>query len=176
MESRGDYGFERGEYGRYENVDSIISGYGVSPIGTGTFITDNWYDPGESQGTTFMLNPEVINANEATYHFNWQIQSGGYKRYNANEVTDKKIRYYTYWYQSTKANDYNLITHNCTTTTIDSIMFGWEHRSGWNQAANDTLWLLKYEFNPSTVAAILYNDYEKHEGRGLVSYIINSKK
>ena len=157
--------FEEGNYGRYEDVKAI-PGIGMSPIGSGTYITNNNLNPYKEGKTIYMLNTNAIDANEVEYIYNYTIDSNGYQRVDINE----NGKNYSYYYKLPwDSNDYNLFKNNCATTTIDAVVHG--YFSG-NKKANDTLYLLKYVLAPDSVGWILEKDYEMYKGEGLVAKII----
>lgn len=69
-----------GDYGRYGGNDTPSSGLRQTPIGRGTYITDNNYNPFESDRMVYMLNPLIVSAPRVTDAYNNQFLNNDYTR------------------------------------------------------------------------------------------------
>ena len=155
-----------GDYGRYGGNDTPSSGLRQTPIGRGTYITDNNYNPFESDRMVYMLNPLIVSAPRVTDAYNNQFLNNDYTRSFGNiGITEDRRGNFAHYRKGEGALDYNLFFNNCVTTTIDAINKG---KSDWQGRAELTLMLLRNAISPTEVDNILRADYERFGGKGLV--------
>ena len=155
-----------GDYGRYGGNDTPSSGLRQTPIGRGTYITDNNYNPFESDRMVYMLNPLIVSAPRVTDAYNNQFLNNDYTRSFGNiGITEDRRGNFAHYRKGEGALDYNLFFNNCVTTTIDAINKG---KSDWQGRAELTLMLLRNAISPTEVDNILRADYEWFGGKGLV--------
>ena len=155
-----------GDYGRYGGNDTPSSGLRQTPVGRGTYIIDNNYDPLESDRTVYMLSPIIVSAPRVTEAYNAQFLNNGYTRSFGNiGITEDRKGSFAYYRKGEGALDYNLFFNNCVTTTVDAINKG---KSDWQGRAELTLMLLRNAGSPAEVKWILKADYERFGGKGLV--------
>lgn len=155
-----------GDYGRYGGNDTPSSGLRQTPIGRGTYITDNNYNPFESDRMVYMLNPLIVSAPRVTDAYNNQFLNNDYTRSFGNiGITEGRRGNFAHYRKGEGALDYNLFFNNCVTTTIDAINKG---KSDWQGRAELTLMLLRNAISPTEVDNILRADYEWFGGKGLV--------
>ena len=155
-----------GDYGRYGGNDTPSSGLRQTPIGRGTYITDNNYNPFESDRMVYMLNPLIVSAPRVTDAYNNQFLNNDYTRSFGNiGITEDRRGNFAHYRKGEGALDYNLFFNNCVTTTIDAINKG---KSDWQGRAELTLMLLRNAISPMEVDNILRADYEWFGGKGLV--------
>lgn len=155
-----------GDYGRYGGNDTSSSGLRQTPIGRGTYITDNNYNPFESDRMVYMLNPLIVSAPRVTDAYNNQFLNNDYTRSFGNiGITEDRRGNFAHYRKGEGALDYNLFFNNCVTTTIDAINKG---KSDWQGRAELTLMLLRNAISPTEVDNILRADYEWFGGKGLV--------
>ena len=163
-----------GDYGRYGGNETPSSGLRQTPIGRGTYITDNNYDPTKSDRTIFMLDPVIVSAPRVTNAYNDQFLKGGYARsYGKIGITESRTGKYIYYRKDVGAVDYNLLSNNCVTTTIKSIDSAIADIP-WRAAF--TLSLLRDAVSPLQVNLILEADYKLFGGKGLVTDIKKGEK
>ena len=163
-----------GDYGRYGGNETPSSGLRQTPIGRGTYITDNNYDPAKSDRIVFMLDPVIVSAPRVTNAYNDQFLKGGYARsYGEIGITESRTGKYIYYRKDVGAVDYNLLSNNCVTTTIKSIDSAIADMP-WRAAF--TLSLLRDAVSPLQVNLILEADYKLFEGKGLVTDIKKGEK
>ena len=67
-----------GDYGRYGGNDIPSSGLSQTPFGRGTYITDNEYNPMESDRIIYMLNPVIVSAPKVVNAYNHQFLGTNY--------------------------------------------------------------------------------------------------
>ena len=155
-----------GDYGRYGGNDTPSSGLRQTPIGRGTYITDNNYNPFESDRMVYMLDPLIVSAPRVTDAYNNQFLNNDYTRSFGNiGITEDRRGNFAHYRKGEGALDYNLFFNNCVTTTIDAINKG---KSDWQGRAELTLMLLRNAISPTEVDNILRADYERFGGKGLV--------
>ena len=155
-----------GDYGRYGGNDTPSSGLRQTPIGRGTYITDNNYNPFESDRMVYMLDPLIVSAPRVTDAYNDQFLNNDYTRSFGNiGITEDRRGNFAHYRKGEGALDYNLFFNNCVTTTIDAINKG---KSDWQGRAELTLMLLRNAISPTEVDNILRADYEQFGGKGLV--------
>ena len=155
-----------GDYGRYGGNDTPSSGLRQTPIGRGTYITDNNYNPFESDRMVYMLDPLIVSAPRVTDAYNNQFLNNDYTRSFGNiGITEDRRGNFAHYRKGEGALDYNLFFNNCVTTTIDAINKG---KSDWQGRAELTLMLLRNAISPTEVDNILRADYEQFGGKGLV--------
>ena len=156
-----------GNYGRYGGGNAIpSSGSSQTPVGKGTYITDNNFKPLTSDRTVYMLDPMIVSASRTMNEYNSQFLSNGYMRfYDYIKIADGRTDKFVYFRKGAGAPDYNLILNNCATTTMDAINKG---QTDWNFRAELTLMLLRKAASPEEVSYILNADYEQFGGKGLV--------
>lgn len=155
-----------GDYGRYGGNDTPSSGLRQTPIGRGTYITDNNYNPFESDRMVYMLDPLIVSAPRVTDAYNNQFLNNDYTRSLGNiGITEDRRGNFAHYRKGEGALDYNLFFNNCVTTTIDAINKG---KSDWQGRAELTLMLLRNAISPTEVDNILRADYERFGGKGLV--------
>ena len=155
-----------GDYGRYGGNDTPSSGLRQTPIGRGTYITDNNYNPFESDRMVYMLNPLIVSAPRVTDAYNNQFLNNDYTRSFGNiGITEDRRGNFAHYRKGEGALDYNLFFNNCVTTTIDAINKG---KLDWQGRAELTLMLLRNAISPTEVDNILRADYEQFGGKGLV--------
>ena len=155
-----------GDYGRYGGNDTPSSGLRQTPIGRGTYITDNNYNPFESDRMVYMLDPLIVSAPRVTDAYNNQFLNNDYTRSFGNiGITKDRRENFAHYRKGEGALDYNLFFNNCVTTTIDAINKG---KSDWQGRAELTLMLLRNAISPTEVDNILRADYERFGGKGLV--------
>lgn len=155
-----------GNYGRYGGNDTPSSGLRQTPIGRRTYITDNNYNPFESDRMVYMLDPLIVSAPRVTDAYNNQFLNNDYTRSFGNiGITEDRRGNFAHYRKGEGALDYNLFFNNCVTTTIDAINKG---KSDWQGRAELTLMLLRNAISPTEVDNILRADYERFGGKGLV--------
>ncbi len=163
-----------GDYGRYGGNDTPSSGLRQTPIGRGTYITDNNYNPFESDRMVYMLDPLIVSAPRVTDAYNNQFLNNDYTRSFGNiGITEDRRGNFAHYRKGEGALDYNLFFNNCVTTTIDAINKG---KSDWQGRAELTLMLLRNAISPTEVDNILRADYERFGGKGLVVYVKRGNK
>ena len=164
--------YSSADYGRYG--DDVITSVGEypSPLGFGTVITRWFYNPDEK--INYMLNPDVINPSVAVAAYNSWMKRENYSQISEEhakdifvEASDINTLRNSQYYRNNTTDDYNLYTHNCTTTILNAILI---YATPINPQTEETLKNLKTAFSPQAVQRILEYDYEKFHGQGLVQW------
>ena len=155
-----------GNYGRYGGNGTPSSGLSQTPVGTGTYLTDNNFNPLESDRIVYMLDPVIVSASRAMDEYNSQFLNNDYMRLgNETMYTGGRTSLFARYRKGEGSHDYNLLWNNCVTTTMDAINKG---QTDWNLRAEFTLMLLRKAKSPAEVGYILNADYEQFGGKGLV--------
>lgn len=123
-----DGSFEEGNYGRYGGNHGSISGRGQTPVGTGTYVIDNNFNPEYSDKIVYILNPVIVSAEGVRNSYNNQFLNANYIRRSLREEESIKLgggRLINYIYRSVDGmSDYKLVGNNCVSTTMKSIKEG----------------------------------------------------
>lgn len=99
-----------GDYGRYGGNDTPSSGLRQTPIGRGTYITDNNYNPFESDRMVYMLNPLIVSAPRVTDAYNNQFLNNDYTRSFGNiGITEDRRGNFAHYRKGEGALDYKSI-------------------------------------------------------------------
>jgi len=166
-----DGSFEEGNYGRYGGNHGSISGRGQTPVGTGTYVIDNNFNPEYSDKIVYILNPVTVSAEGVRNSYNNQFLNVNYIRRSLREEESIKLgggRLINYIYRSVDGmSDYKLVGNNCVSTTMKSIKEGVIEGNLTFQTAL-TLTALQQAVSPWEVKKILEIDYQLYNGDGLV--------
>ena len=166
-----DGSFEEGNYGRYGGNHGSISGRGQTPVGTGTYVIDNNFNPEYSDKIVYILNPVIVSAEGVRNSYNNQFLNANYIRRSLREEESIKLgggRLINYIYRSVDGmSDYKLVGNNCVSTTMKSIKEGVIEGNLTFQTAL-TLTALQQAVSPWEVKKILEIDYQLYNGDGLV--------
>ena len=166
-----DGSFEEGNYGRYGGNHGSISGRGQTPVGTGTYVIDNNFNPEYSDKIVYILNPVIVSAEGVRNSYNNQFLNANYIRRSLREEESIKLgggRLINYIYRSVDGmSDYKLVGNNCVSTTMKSVKEGVIEGNLTFQTAL-TLTALQQAVSPWEVKKILEIDYQLYNGDGLV--------
>lgn len=171
--------YQEGNFGRYEGRRSTLSGsVPNNKVMQGTYLFDDNYKIGSDNKTVYFLNKSAINANNVAWAYNNTIDVQGYqygltKFLEGDKPQLDKNRMPDYYYRIPGSlTDYQLLGHNCVTTSVDplfaGVQFDWIKDMS---PAAQTLRLLRMVVSPYEVNNILKEDYRKYHGTGLVSRI-----
>lgn len=171
--------YQEGNFGRYAGDHSTISGSVPNDkMMQGTYLFDDNYKIGCDNKTVYFLNKSAINANNVAWAYNNTIDVQGYqygltKFLEGDKPQLDKNRKPEYYYRIPGSlTDYQLLGHNCVTTSVDPLFAGVQF--DWTKdmsPAAQTLRLLRMAISPYEVNNILKEDYRKYHGTGLVSRI-----
>ena len=166
-----DGSYEEANYGRYgaKHVPSI----GAWPNGIGRYLIDNDFDPYHSTRKIYFFNPNIIDPNNAVYAYNHAIFDGGYEYREvspSNQMLIERNRSVKYYYElPSGVSDYRLLSHNCVTTSIAPMIYGY---LGAPPKINETLYLLSTYIAPDQIAFRVNADWVLNHGKGLVEEVI----
>ena len=142
-------GAEEGNYGRYEG-DKLVDSSGVSiaaPNGFGTIYIDQKYEFKKSSDIKYYylnLNAEAV---QSAFNRNFK---------NAEYVLEKKGENYQFYRIPGHPDDYQLMSHNCVTVSVDALVDG--------SGSHPTLDRLRGAILPAAVGNLLDQDYENNQG------------
>lgn len=142
-------GAEEGNYGRYEG-DKLVDSSGVSiaaPNGFGTIYIDQKYEFKKSSDIKYYylnLNAEAV---QSAFNRNFK---------NAEYVLEKKGENYQLYRIPGHSDDYQLMSHNCVTVSVDALVDG--------SGSHPTLDRLRGAILPAAVGNLLDQDYENNQG------------
>ena len=142
-------GAEEGNYGRYEG-DKLVDSSGVSiaaPNGFGTIYIDPKYEFKKSSDIKYYylnLNAEAV---QSAFNRNFK---------NAEYVLEKKGENYQFYRIPGHPDDYQLMSHNCVTVSVDALVDG--------SGSHPTLDRLRGAILPAAVGNLLDQDYENNQG------------
>ena len=140
---------EEGNYGRYEG-DKLVDSSGVSiaaPNGFGTIYIDQNYEFKNSSAIKYYylnLNAEAV---QSAFNRNFK---------NAEYVLEKKGENYQLYRIPGHPDDYQLMSHNCVTVSVDALVDG--------SGSHPTLDRLRGAILPAAVGNLLDQDYENNQG------------
>ena len=154
------------DYGRYGNdVDTIGSLPLANPVGKGTFITRESFNPDDKY--IFIFNPKFVDNSALIEHYNAQIHDGGYHLMENTEVEEIFSDNNAEYYRNGESEDYRLLGHNCVTTSRNPLLESVKQGT----SIYYTLYRLKMAETPDDVYRALMADYEAHHGEGLVQSV-----
>ena len=154
------------DYGRYGNdVDTIGSLPLANPVGKGTFITRESFNPDDKY--IFIFNPKFVDNSALIEHYNAQIHDDGYHLMENTEVEEIFSDNNAEYYRNGESEDYRLLGHNCVTTSRNPLLESVKQGT----SIYYTLYRLKMAETPDDVYRALMADYEAHHGEGLVQSV-----